>query len=201
VRFEADVHRQTDPVARFSERVQRDWRRAFVRALTEPATEQEDGQCEVPSTPVEQLAARAVSVAWPHIENLTRPIFETTTESHVRGDARSEPAMPSGSVSSVRPAAWLSAEEVAPVLHMTAHTLRRLARKGQCPVVVRRIGGRWCFSRSDLERLVGDDAMIAFRVVPCAHDRDHRCRSTAFGSSRSGGRVVRSLRSEQRCRR
>ena len=154
MRFEEDVERQADPVERFSERVQRDWRRAFVRALTEPAIEEEDGQCKVPSTPVEQLAARVVSVVWPHVENLARPIFEMTTEIHARDDTPSEPATPSASVSGVRPAAWLSAEEVAPVLHMTSHTLRRLARNGQCPVVVRRIGGRWCFSRSDLERLV-----------------------------------------------
>ena len=152
--LEEDMLRGEDPVERFSQRVQRDWRRAFVRALTEPAIEEEDGQCEVPSTPVEQLAARAVSIVWPYVENLTRPIFETTTEIHARDDTLSEPATPSASVSGVRPAAWLSAEEVAPVLHMTSHTLRRLARKGQCPVVVRRIGGRWCFSRSDLERLV-----------------------------------------------
>ena len=154
VRIEEDVQRETDAAERFSERVQRDWRRAFVRALTEPATNQEDGERQVPSTPVEQLAARAVSVVWPHVENLARPIFETTTEVHIRADTPSEPATPSASVSGVRPAAWLSAEEVAPVLHMTAHTLRRLARNGQSPVVVRRIGGRWCFSRSGLERLV-----------------------------------------------
>ncbi len=154
MRVEAEVHRQADPVERFSERVQRDWRRAFVRALTEPAIEEEDGRCEIPSTPVEQLAARAVSIVWPHVENLARPIFETTTEIYLHDDTRSESPTPSASVSGIRPAAWLGAEEVAPLLHMTAHTLRRLARKGQCPVVVRRIGGRWCFSRSDLERLV-----------------------------------------------
>lgn len=154
MRFEEDVQGETDAMERFSERVQRDWRRAFVRALTEPATDREDGEPEVPSTPVDQLAARAVSIVWPHVEHLARPIFETTTEIHTRAHIPSEPAPPSASVSGVRPVPWLSAEEVAPVLHMTAHTLRRLARNGQCPVVVRRIGGRWCFSRSDLERLV-----------------------------------------------
>jgi len=49
---------------------------------------------------------------------------------------------------------WLGAEEVAPLLCTTAHTLRRLAREGQCPIVVRRIGGRWRFSRLDLERFL-----------------------------------------------
>lgn len=49
---------------------------------------------------------------------------------------------------------WLDAEEAAPFLCTTAHTLRRLAREGRCPVLVRRIGGRWRFSRVDLERFV-----------------------------------------------
>ena len=107
MRLEEDVQRGDDPVERFSERVQRDWRRAFVRALTEPATDQEDGEREVPSTPVEQLAARAVSVVWPHVENLARPIFETMTEIHTRADNPSEPTAPSASGFGVRPAAWL----------------------------------------------------------------------------------------------
>ena len=52
---------------------------------------------------------------------------------------------------------WLDAEEVAPLLCVTAHTLRRLARQGRCPIVVRRIGGRWRFSRRDLARFLSDD--------------------------------------------
>jgi excisionase family DNA binding protein len=53
---------------------------------------------------------------------------------------------------------WLDAEEAALFLSTTAHTLRRLAREGRCPVLVRRIGGRWRFSRLDIERFVtGDD--------------------------------------------
>ena len=53
-----------------------------------------------------------------------------------------------------RPNPWLDAEEVAPLLCTTAHTLRRLARQGRCPVVVRRIGGRWRFSRRSVEDFV-----------------------------------------------
>ena len=52
---------------------------------------------------------------------------------------------------------WLGADEVAPFLSTTAHTLRRLARQGRCPIVVRRIGGRWRFSRRDLARFLSDD--------------------------------------------
>ena len=95
--LEEDMLRGEDPVERFSQRVQRDWRRAFVRALTEPTTGQEDGEREVPSTPVEQLAARAVSIVWPHVENLARPIFETTTETDTGAHTPSEPAAPSAS--------------------------------------------------------------------------------------------------------
>lgn len=49
---------------------------------------------------------------------------------------------------------WLDAEEVAPLLCTTAHTLRRLAREGRSPILVRRIGGRWWFSRLDLLRFL-----------------------------------------------
>jgi excisionase family DNA binding protein len=52
------------------------------------------------------------------------------------------------------PPPWLDAEEVAPHLCTTAHTMRRLARQGRSPIVVRRIGGRWRFSRRDLERFL-----------------------------------------------
>lgn len=149
-----DVHRGTDPVEQFRERVQGHWRRTLVQALTEPMNEEQDGNPEVPSVPIDRLAAHVVSVVWPQVEELVRPIFEMTTEIGTRVEAPLETARSLPSSARVRPAAWLSAEEVAPVLQMTAHTLRRLARKGECPIVVRRIGGRWCFSRSDLERLV-----------------------------------------------
>ena len=61
-----------------------------------------------------------------------------------------------------RPNPWLDAEEVAPLLSTTAHTLRRLARQGRSPVVVRRIGGRWRFSRRSVEAFVdGTDSQEA----------------------------------------
>lgn len=49
---------------------------------------------------------------------------------------------------------WLDAEQAAPYLCTTAHTLRRLARAGESPILVRRIGGRWWFSRLDLIRFL-----------------------------------------------
>lgn len=54
---------------------------------------------------------------------------------------------------------WLDAEDVAPYLCTTAHTLRRLAREGRSPILVRRIGGRWWFSRLDLARFL--DGVLA----------------------------------------
>ncbi len=49
---------------------------------------------------------------------------------------------------------WVSAQDVATALGVTAHTLRRLARDGRSPVVVRRVGGQWRFSRADLDRFI-----------------------------------------------
>ncbi|MGH2779827.1 MAG: helix-turn-helix domain-containing protein [Thermoleophilaceae bacterium] len=51
--------------------------------------------------------------------------------------------------------AWLSADEVAPLLRTTAHSLRRLAREGRSPVPAHRIGGRWWFARAEVERFIG----------------------------------------------
>ncbi len=54
---------------------------------------------------------------------------------------------------------WLDAEDVARYLCTTSHTMRRLAREGSSPVLVRRIGGRWWFSRMDLMRFL--DGVLA----------------------------------------
>jgi excisionase family DNA binding protein len=50
---------------------------------------------------------------------------------------------------------WLTAEEAAPLLATTAHNLRRLARLGHSPILTRRVGARWLFSRADLDRFLG----------------------------------------------
>lgn len=151
MKLDEDAQRAGTAMERFRERVQGEWRRSLVRALTEPARAQ-DADVDLPATPLDELAARAVADAWPQVDVVMRPIFEKITEANVERDTDMQPLpLPTARVPR---AAWLGAEEVAPVLGMTAHTLRRLARTGDCPVVVRRIGGRWCFSRADLERLV-----------------------------------------------
>jgi excisionase family DNA binding protein len=116
-------------------------------------TGEQDSEPELPTTLIDRLAARVVADVWPLVDDRVRPLFETVEGREVDAEPSSQPA-PSPSDPGVRPAVWLSAEDVAPVLGMTAHSFRRLARKGECPVVVRRIGGRWCFARSDLERFL-----------------------------------------------
>lgn len=49
---------------------------------------------------------------------------------------------------------WIDAVELATLLGVTPHTLRRLAREGKSPVRVRRVGGRWRWSRADLEAFI-----------------------------------------------
>ena len=82
----------------------------------------------------------------------------------VRGMAsRPVPPRPTSPVGSprdpLRPASpWMVTDEVAPFLRTTAHTLRRLAREGRWPILVRRVGGCWRFSRVELQRFLdGDD--------------------------------------------
>jgi excisionase family DNA binding protein len=75
----------------------------------------------------------------------------TSAESRFRsgvGPDKSRPSSP-----------WVDAEEAATLLGTTAHTLRRLARAGSSPVLARRVGHRWRFSRRDLDRFIaGDDS-------------------------------------------
>jgi hypothetical protein len=53
------------------------------------------------------------------------------------------------------PAPWITAVEAAPLLATTAQNLRRLARLGCSPILTRRVGSRWLFSRADLGRFLG----------------------------------------------
>jgi excisionase family DNA binding protein len=64
------------------------------------------------------------------------------------------------------PSPWLTAEEAAPLLATTAHNLRRLARLGRSPILTRRVGSRWLFSRTDLDRFIGPGPDPESRPVP-----------------------------------
>lgn len=57
-----------------------------------------------------------------------------------------------------RGAPWMDAEEVAAVMGTTAHTMRRLAREGRSPALVRQVGNRWRWSRADVDRFVRGEA-------------------------------------------
>jgi hypothetical protein len=61
---------------------------------------------------------------------------------------------------------WLSAEEAAPQLATTAHSLRRLARLGRSPILTRRVGCRWLFSRADLDRFLGPGPDTQLQPAP-----------------------------------
>jgi excisionase family DNA binding protein len=64
------------------------------------------------------------------------------------------------------PSPWLTAEEAAPLLSTTAHNLRRLARLGRSPMLTRRVGSRWLFSRADLSRFLGPGPDRGGQPVP-----------------------------------
>jgi hypothetical protein len=64
------------------------------------------------------------------------------------------------------PSPWLTAEEAAPLLATTAHNLRRLARLGCSPILTRRVGSRWLFSRAELGRFLGPGPDLEGHPVP-----------------------------------
>ncbi len=150
-----------DALRQFRQRLQVDWQQRIARALTEPCSDAARPDGNRTSTPIEEIARVAVAAVWPEVERVLQPVFQMLAEVQPVTDPPNETRW-----SEARPAVdpeprqtpWLSAEEAAPVLNVTPHTLRRLAREDRSPVVVRRIGGRWCFSRRDVERFVGETA-------------------------------------------
>jgi excisionase family DNA binding protein len=101
--------------------------------------------------PWEEVASTAVEAIWSDVESIVSPIVELLAGSGT-GDGPSERPKP---VRQFPEALWLSADEVAPLLRTTAHTLRRFAREGRSPVPAHRIGARWWFARAEVERFLG----------------------------------------------
>ena len=103
--------------------------------------------------PWEEVASAAVETIWSDVAAIVSPIVELlgATPAVDAAHERPAPARPS------RTALWMSAEEVAPLLRTTAHSLRRLARAERAPVPAHRIGGRWWFARAQVERFLGTD--------------------------------------------
>jgi hypothetical protein len=89
-------------------------------ALSEPPRDEPDRDDPDGATPLGQLAARAVARVWPEVEELVRPIFGTSAVLASDREAPSRPTAVPAAVPAIPPAAWLSAEDVAPVLHITA---------------------------------------------------------------------------------
>ena len=141
-------------------RVHLEWQHRITDALRQRAWQSPRHQASGGPVAWEEVASLAVEALWNDIEPIVRPVVGLLAQTSSRLTAPSaETPLRSEPTRSVerppeRQRLWLSAEETATLLNTTAHTLRRLAREERCPVVVRRIGGRWWFARVDVERFV-----------------------------------------------
>lgn len=138
-------------------RLHLEWQYRITDALRQRAWQSPRHQASGGPVSWEEVASLAVEALWNDIEPIVRPVVGLLAQTSSRLTASAEsPCEPTRSVDQPadRQHLWLSAEETAPLLNTTAHTLRRLAREERCPVLVRRIGGRWRFARVDVERFV-----------------------------------------------
>jgi hypothetical protein len=126
------------------------WQERVVDALRDRGWRPARHEASGGPVPWQEVASVTVEVIWNDVEAIVSPIVELlaappeiATHREGRTPARSAP----GSL-------WLSADEVAPLLRTTAHSLRRFAREGRSPVPAHRIGGRWWFARPELERFL-----------------------------------------------
>lgn len=141
-----------------SARVHAEWQRRLADALRRRGWQQPRYESSGGPVPWEEVASTSVETLWSDLELLVAPVLDllSRTDPDLEGQSAHSMSVPSESQPpNDREQLWLSADEVAPLLHTTAHSLRRLAREGRCPVVVRRIGGRWWFARVDVDRFVG----------------------------------------------
>lgn len=95
----------------------------------------------------------AVEAIWSDVEAIVSPIVELLAGTPVVDVPRERPRSARQSPNAL----WMSADEVAPLLRTTAHSLRRLAREGRSPIPAHRIGARWWFARAEVERFLGAD--------------------------------------------
>lgn len=142
-------------------RVHSAWQQRLVAKFRERGWQPPSSEASGGPVPWEEVASLAVETLWSDLDRMIAPILELLTSSAARHERTNMPQLASSSVERPRlsmedrPPPWLSADEAAPLLHTTAHSLRRLAREGRSPTVVRRIGGRWWFARADLDRFLG----------------------------------------------
>ena len=96
--------------------------------------------------PWEEVASIAVEAIWSDVEAIVELLAAAP-----EADAARERPVP---VRQSPTALWMSADEVAPLLRTTAHSLRRLVREGRSPIPAHRIGARWWFARAEVERFL-----------------------------------------------
>ncbi len=126
------------------------WQERVVDALRDRGWQPARHDASGGPVPWEEVASAAVETIWADVEAIVSPIVELLGATRVVDGPQERPA-PSRQSSS---ALWMSADEVAPLLRTTAHSLRRLAREGRAPVPAHRIGARWWFARAEVERFL-----------------------------------------------
>ena len=151
------------------ERLQLDWRTRIAHALAESGARAPRRTSAAVRIPFEELASAAVEEIWSDVERLVRPALDLAGQldgARTEEVGRAPIGRPASTTSVLesRPNPWMDADEAASMLQLTPHTLRRLAQDGRCPVLVRRIGGRWRFARSDVVRFVsGEPSTVGSR--------------------------------------
>jgi hypothetical protein len=111
------------------------WQEHVVDALRERGWQPARHAASGGPVPWEEVASTAVEAIWTDVEAIVSPIVELLMETPVVDvpRERQHPAPRSPD------ALWMSADEVAPLLRTTAHSLRRLAREERSPVPAHRI--------------------------------------------------------------
>jgi len=127
------------------------WQERVVDALRVHAWRPPRHETSGGPVPWEEVASTAVEVLWRDIEAIVSPIVDLVAATPVLDVPQERPAPARQSPTAL----WMSADEVAPLLRTTAHSLRRLAREGKSPIPAHRIGARWWFARTEVDRFLG----------------------------------------------
>jgi hypothetical protein len=112
------------------------WQERVVEALRERGWRPARHDASGGPVPWEEVASAAVETIWTDVEAIVSPIVELLAATPGVDGPQERPAPARQSSGGL----WLSADEVAPLLRTTAHSLRRLAREGRAPVPAHRIG-------------------------------------------------------------
>ena len=126
------------------------WQERVVDAFRERGWQPARHEASGGPVPWEEVASTAVETIWSDVEAIVTPIVELLAATPVDDAPSERPAAARESTTAL----WMSADEVAPLLCTTAHSLRRLAREGRALVPAHRIGARWWFARAEVERFL-----------------------------------------------